>query len=611
VVGEDKISIGCKIAFDVQLHGSIFNPAGNGEISFNDFVYDTLNFDDYKLMFTVADSSIVLSFLDDKESIHLKAEAALYEPFSFNTVLMLHHFDFVDYIKADAGYITAQVSIHGTVSQPEEIVGTIQIDSLYIGMQKKGIRNVDDIIINVNKGFVDIRSCIVAIENQQIHLQGIVPLDLEQDSFNLSIKSSKIDIANIVAMVLDAPHIEGIFYADLVIGGTLKKPKINGQLNLEHVKYSLPDIEIDSVYSVLQFSDTYVNIDYIKGKINKGSFRISGFADVVEGRVDTLFVDLLFDNIDLRLKDYGSVVLSSVTNASARKDSFVISGEVIVNKAVYDVPFNLRTIIKLLTTANQPPPEQHEILKRIYCDIGISAPHGAEIANNVANVAVDFDLQLKGYLSKLNVYGTISTSEKGTVQYLGKKFEIVNAVIEFDNPYKIDPTLNLEARHFISSEESDYEIFMYLSGTVEQWHLDLRSNPPVPEQDIISLLLIGKRRPTTQVLKGGKRIDLEDMAKDYAAGLVRGTIEETAERTLGLEKFTITGELLDPKQLDIGVEKKFGKRLTLIYGTGIESWELRRIGINYDITDNLSIFTLHDQEHMNSSVDLDFHLKIK
>ena len=94
-------------------------------------------------------------------------------------------------------------------------------------------------------------------------------------------------------------------------------------------------------------------------------------------------------------------------------------------------------------------------------------------------------------------------------------------------------------------------------------------------------------------------------------GLARGTIEKTAEQKLGVEKFTITGDLLKPKQLAIGIEKRFAKKFTLIYGTGIESWELRRAGINYDLTDNLSIFTLHDQENRDSSIDLDIHFKFK
>ncbi len=611
IFGSDTIPISGHVTFDINLSGSIVNPAGEGEIMLTNIVYDTLRVGDYKLMFRVADSNLTLSVLDDRESVHLNAEVALYEPFPFSTVLSLHHFDFADYIAADTAHISTRISARGDVRQPSEVIGTIQIESLYVAVQQRVIRNSDSIVVDIDRGFLEIRSCVIAVQNKHLRIQGTVPLDFQRDAMNLSITSPNINVADLVALVPEAPTVRGLLHVDVNVRGTVMRPEINGELTLENISYALPDITIDSVFSKIRFQNSHIIADYMKGKINNGTFSISGFAVVPQGRIDTLHAVLRFNNVDLKHKDVGSIVLNSDMYAAARRDSFRMSGEVTAVKAVYDAPFNLQTIIKLLTTANRPPPEQPEIAKRLYFDIGISAPNGVKISNNVAQVDADLDLQVKGYLSRLNIYGTISTSEKGIVQYLGKKFEIVHALIEFDNPYKIDPTLDLTATHFVSTDEGDYQLSMFLSGTVEKWRLDLKSNPPIPEQDIISLLLIGKRRPTTQVVKEGKQIDLEDMAKDYAVGLVRGTIEETAEKTLGVEKFTITGDLLDPTQLDIGIEKKIGKRFTFIYGTGIESWELHRIGVNFDITDNLSIFTLHDQENMNSSVDLDFHFRIK
>ncbi len=80
---------------------------------------------------------------------------------------------------------------------------------------------------------------------------------------------------------------------------------------------------------------------------------------------------------------------------------------------------------------------------------------------------------------------------------------------------------------------------------------------------------------------------------------------------MGLDRFTITGELDDPSSVTIGIEKSITKGFTLLYATGIESWELHQIGASYDITDHISVFTLYDQENLNTSVDLDFHFNIK
>ncbi|KPL16001.1 hypothetical protein AMJ74_00185 [candidate division WOR_3 bacterium SM1_77] len=607
----DTFCIDGHIGFDINFSGSILNPSGKGAVLFKNFVFDTVVFDDYSLEYVFKDSIVNANFSNDSRTFDLAVEAGLYTPFIFRTELTLHHFDLKRYIPVDEGHITARMSAYGYAEMLESINGDLRIDTIYLSMQQSNIQNEDVVRISVDQGFVNIVSCVFMIHDQRLVLQGKLPIEPENNQVDLSLRIPKADISHLVMALPDAPQINGFLFADVDLKGSFKKPQINGQLILENIGYSMPDIKLDSVYSIIQFQNSHISIEHFKGRVNQGSFNIGGFADVSGGKISSLNLDVACENIHIKHKDFGSAVLSSAIHTAAQRDSFKINGEVVINKAVYDIPFDLEMILKMLTQVNREPPEQSEIVKRIYCDIGITSPRGVKVINNVADVNIDLDLQIKGYLSKINVYGTATTSEKGTIKYLGKQFEIIHAVIQFDDPYKINPILDIEASSIVSTADGDYEIFMYVQGPVDRWRLELTSNPPIPEQDIISLLVLGRRRPVSGVMIQVKDLGLDGAARDYAEGLVRGTIERTAEQTLGLEKFTITGDLLDSKSLDINIEKRVAKKLTLIYGSGIESWELRRVGINYDVTDNISIFTLHDQENMNSSMDLDFHFNIK
>jgi translocation and assembly module TamB len=367
---------------------------------------------------------------------------------------------------------------------------------------------------------------------------------------------------------------------------------------------------VDSVNSLLRFKNGLVTSNRLTGKVNKGRFEIVGFADISRGLLDTMLLDISMDRIDYANKDFGYAVCSADLQAGARKDSLRISGEVIIDEAVYTAPMNLQTYIRLLTNVNRPAPQQPEISKRIYCDIGITVPDSIVIANNVANLAVKADLQLKGYLARINAYGTIAAMDDGTIQYLGKKFTIVNAVIQFDDPYKIDPVIDLTAISTIAASDGEYEIYLRLEGTTTNWQLGLNSNPPLPEQDIVSLLLIGQRRPGA-VSGMAKETDLKGKVRDYALDMVRHNIEKTTEKILGLDEFNLTGDLSDPTKMRIGIEKSIVRGFRLHYSTGVESWELYQIGASYDLTDKISVFTLYDQENRNTSVDLEYHLKIK
>ncbi len=611
VFNEDTFCIDGNIGFDFSFSGSILNPAGKGTLSFKNFMYDTVKFDDYFLQYTLKDSVVNVSFCNDKKTFDLTIESEIYAPFFFNTELALNHFDLKSYIPADDGYITARMFAQGNAEVFENITGNIRIDSIYLLVQQSTIQNEEVVRVDIDHGLVNIASCIFMIHDQKLVLQGKLPMDVESSQMELSLELPKTDISHLVMALPDAPPIHGFLFADVDVSGSLKKPQINGQLILENIRYSMPNLKLDSVYSIVQFQNSHIALEHLRGKINKGSFEIDGSADMSDGKISSLNINFACDNVDIKHEIFGAAVLSSAIHTTAHGDSFKINGEVTIDKAIYDIPLDLEMILKMLTQVNRPPPKQSEIAKKIYCDLGICSPHGIKVINNVADVDINLDLQIKGYLSRMNVYGTITTPHEGTIKYLGKQFEIIHAVIQFDDPYKINPILDVEASSFVSTADGDYEIFMYVQGPVDKWRLELTSNPPIPEQDIISLLVLGRRRPISEVITQVKDLGLDGAARDYAEELVRGTIEKTAEQTLGLEKFTITGDLLDSRNLDVNIEKRFGKKFILIYGSGIESWELNRIGVNYDVTDNISIFTLHDQENMNSSVDLDFHFNIE
>jgi len=443
-------------------------------------------------------------------------------------------------------------------------------------VEQKPIENIKAIIADLEGGEIHVQSCELTFAGQNLNLQGSMPLDFESAAMDLSASSSEIKLSDIAYLLPKDPAISGVLKFSLHVGGRPEALDIDGQLTLANGRYDFNNVRIDSVNSYFKFKNGVITSERFSGKMNKGRFAIEGFADLSRGLLDTVSLVIEVDRVDYTNKEFGRVVSSADLQVSVKRDSMWVSGEVVINEAVYDKAMRLQTVIGLLTKANRPAPQQPEISRRIYCNVGITVPDSVKIANNVANLAVKADLQLKGYLAHLNVYGTIAALNEGTIQYLGKKFKIVNAVIQFDDPYKIDPVIDLTATSTIAAADDDYEIYLLLDGTATTWHLELNSNPPLPEQDIVSLLLIGQRRPGAV---GGmaKELDLKGKVKDYALDMVRHNIEKTTEEFLGLDEFTLTGDLSDPAKMRIGIEKSIAAGFRLHYSTGVESWELYQV----------------------------------
>jgi translocation and assembly module TamB len=610
VFGTSTFLLSGTVGLDLQGSGNVHAPQCTGEILVSDFAYDTLQFGDYKLRLKVDDDSLQLSLTSEWEDLVFDGGAVLNGDFPFAAHLDLQHFKLDRFVTPATGYVTARVSGDGELAHLTEAVCTVQIDTFLLLFEQKPIQNVGAMIVQLQDRTISVQSCELSVAGQRASIQGRVPLDFESSAMDFSVSSSLVQLSDISYLLPTDPAISGDLRLDLRVQGKPRALDINGQLALTNGRYETSDLRIDSVNSLLGFKNGVITIERLSGMINRGQFDINGFADLSRGLLDTFSVFIAVDHFDYANKNFGNLLCSADLRISACRDSVRIGGEVLIDDAVYDKPVSLQDVVGLLTKANRPPPQQSEFSKRTYCDIGIVVPDSVRIANNVANVSVKADLQLKGYLARLNAYGTIAAIGDGSIQYLGKKFRITSAVIQFDDPYKIDPVIDLMATTTIAAADGDYEIFLSLDGTVTTWHLELNSNPPLPEQDIVSLILIGQLRPGAA---GGmmKELNLKGKVKDYALDMIRHNIERTTAGVLGLDEFTITGDLSDPTTMRIGIEKSIARGFKIHYSTGVESWELYQVGASYDLTDKLSIFTMYDQENRNTSVDLDFHIKIK
>ncbi|UCF69922.1 MAG: translocation/assembly module TamB domain-containing protein [candidate division WOR-3 bacterium] len=610
VFGTDTFFIGGEIAIDMTFSGYTDNPQGTGRVLFREISYDTFYIGDYHLDFTLEDTVLTVSLKNEARNSSILGKIFLFWNYPYDATLRLEHFDLDTYLKPTAGFVTGEVLVSGELVDPGATLATARIDTILLKYDQRLAQNLAPVVVHLEDGVISLQPTELSIAGEKLFLEGSMPLDLRSGLVDFWARSSMIELSSIGHLLQMSLLMEGNLQFDVHFQGRPRAFDIDGRLSVSNAKFETKRILIDSVECNLGLKNGVVTVENCRGRMNEGRFDVKGFANLSGGRVDTIVLAAGLDRAVYADKNFGRVVLSAEMQLSGERDSLRIDGEIVVNEGMYDAPIRLQTVIGMLTAANRPVPEQSEILKRIYCDVGISVPDRVKIANNVANLAAKADLEVKGYLARPNAYGTITAIGEGSIQYLGKKFTVVNAVVEFDNPYKIDPVIDLTATTSVAAADGDYDLYLALNGTVTNWQLQLSSNPPLPEQDIISLLLIGQRRPG-EVTGISQDVDLKGKAKDYALDAIRHGIEKTTQDFLGLDKFTLSGDLSDPSTVRIGVEKSIIKGFNLIYSSGVESWELYQIGASYDLTDYVSLFTLHDQENLNTSVDLDFHLEIE
>ncbi len=152
------------------------------------------------------------------------------------------------------------------------------------------------------------------------------------------------------------------------------------------------------------------------------------------------------------------------------------------------------------------------------------------------NITVGGDLNVrKAPGDRVRLVGTIETV-RGTYEFQSRRFELVRGgTIRFVGETEINPFLNVSATRQIPN--TGVEARVHIGGSVKAPELQLTSNPPLEESDILALIVFN--RPVNE-LGTGERSSLAATAGGIATGFIAAPLGESIGKALDLDLFEIT-----------------------------------------------------------------------
>lgn len=171
----------------------------------------------------------------------------------------------------------------------------------------------------------------------------------------------------------------------------------------------------------------------------------------------------------------------------------------------------------------------------------------------------DANIRLSGevYLTKepadeLRISGGIGGSQ-GWYIFQGRRFEIRSAYVTFSGEVPLDPYLDVEAQY----RAGQYLVRIRITGTAKHPSLDLSSDPPLDQSDILSVILFGK--PASQLNDSQGQV-LQSQAFALLASYVAPELQRSVLDTFGLTSLTFSMPTGDTAGT-IGVGRYFGDDL--------------------------------------------------
>jgi translocation and assembly module TamB len=161
-------------------------------------------------------------------------------------------------------------------------------------------------------------------------------------------------------------------------------------------------------------------------------------------------------------------------------------------------------------------------------------PTGAALGD--LNITVGGDLQItKEPDAPVLLLGSIETI-RGTYQFQGRRFDLARGgTVRFVGETQINPQLDITATRLIPN--TGVEARVRVTGTAKAPELELTSNPPLEESDILALIVFN--RPVNE-LGSGERTSLAATAGGIAGGFIAAPLGESIGRALDLDLFEIS-----------------------------------------------------------------------
>ncbi len=385
--------------------------------------------------------------------------------------------------------------------------------------------------------------------------------------------------------------------------GTAKQPEINAGIELKKVGMIIPGLEqkLHDLNGKIHVTPKTVEIAKINGLLDTGKIDLAGKIDLKDFQPVKADLNLNLNALPLNVPETMNMLLNAKLKLTGTSEKSALTGEATILEGTYYKDVNL-SMVDILKGATQKKRETSPIsssemtqpfLKNMTLDIIVKRRNPFLVENNLASLDIHPDLRIYGKLNQVLISGRAEIGS-GTITYQKKEFDVKKGAIDFLNPYKIEPTLDIESEVTVR----DWIIYLTVSGTPDQLIIKLSSDPAEEDGDILSLLLLGK---TAKELTGGSGSGSSKTPAQMAAEIVAKTVGKNIKDATGLDILDVDfkdGEGgKDSEGVKVTLGKNLSRRMTVKYAMESKNGEMiQRAIAEYKFLENLLLSGFQDNK---------------
>ncbi len=517
-----------------------------------------------------------------------------FSQFNVGALLRMAH---VQAFTADSA-LAGTVTIDGPLGDLKQLRGDAQLRQLAVNVSGVHLQSDGGLHATLADGRVRLDPLHVTGDNTDLRAEGSLALEGSQQLDLAASGSINLKLAETLDPDLTA---SGVTTFQLQAHGPLENPGLQGSVEFQNGSLSLEDLPngLSQLRGTLEFNQNRLEVKSLTAMTGGGQLSVAGYLAYQRG----IFADLTVTgkSVHIRYPEGVSSLADLRLQLQGPQSNLLLSGDVLITRFAVSPDLDLAALAVQANSSVQSVAPPNAPSNHLRLDVHISSSPQLNFQNAFAKLAGDVNLRLRGTVASPSLLGAVSITE-GSALIAGTRYDLERGDITFTNPVRIEPVIDLSA----TAHVEDYDISLGLHGSPQKLSVSYRSDPPLPEADVVALLALGHTANQQRLYTQQQEQAISNPTTDaILGGALNATVSSRIQKLFGAGSVKI-----DPNYLGafgnstsrITVEEQLGRNVTLTYATDVNTTSQQLLQAEVAINHHVSLVVARDESGVFSMV---------
>ena len=492
------------------------------------------------------------------------------------------------------GILEVHASAEGPLDDKNQMQAQVIIPTLKAEYQGFQIGNARPIRIHYANSIVALDPAEISGTDTILRLQGQLPLQGIAPATLSAVGTVDMQLVRLFQRDLQS---SGKLEIDVRAAGPTDHPTVQGQLRLQNISIMPADalVGLQNLNGVLDVSNDQITITQLSGE--SGGGQISARGSIGYRRQLQMNVAVQAKNVRIRYQDAIRTVLGGDLNLVGTSQAANLNGRILIDSLSFTQNFDLATLAGQVQSGPESAPSEG-MPNKVKLDITVQTARDVNLTSSAVSLQGQANLHVVGTAADPVIVGRTEFTA-GDIFLMNKRYQIERGVIEFSNPNRTEPVLNL----LLTTTINQYDLSLTFRGPLDRMQTSYISDPPLPTADIINLIARGQT--AQQAAASPSNLGASSLLAQGAASQVSGGVQKLAGlSSLSIDP-TLGGNNSDPGAR-IALQKRVTNNFLFTFATDVTSAQRELIQGEYRFNKRWSASVTRD-ENGGFAVDGKYH----